>query len=111
MPARFMVAREAMAEPTYQCTRGSVRGSRFLRSSALRGLLHLRADGLRVGQFIYDPRVLRSSLNAGDGGPRRTHTQPLRAIDGTGCGPPAFLPEPDRPRAAGQRISSKRFGD
>src|SRR5258708_35363725 len=103
MPPRFRVDREGRAEPTHQCTRGSVGWSGFLRSPALRGLLHLRADGLRVGQFIYDPRVLRSSLNAGDGGPRRTHTQPLLEIDGTGCGPLAFHAEPDRPRPAVHR--------
>jgi hypothetical protein len=111
MPPRFMVDREAMAEPTHQCTRRSVRGSRFLRSPALRSVLHLRADGLRVGQFIYDPRVLRSSLDAGDGSPRRTHTQPLCEIDGTGCGPLAFLAKPDRPGPAVQWNSSECFGD
>jgi hypothetical protein len=57
--------------------RGSVRRSGFLRSPALRGVLHLRADGLRVGQFIYDPRSPRPSLGPSDGSPRRPQTQPL----------------------------------
>jgi hypothetical protein len=46
-----------------------VRRARFLRGPALRGVFHFRADGLRVGQFIYDPRDVRSSVDAGDGGP------------------------------------------
>jgi hypothetical protein len=52
MSPRFMVDRETMAEQTHQCTRRSVCGSRLLRSPALRRVLHLRADGLRIRQLI-----------------------------------------------------------
>src|SRR5712664_1702536 len=111
MPPRFMVVREAMAGRTHYCTRGPVRRSRFLRSPALRYILHLRADGLCLRQFIHGLRVFRSSIDAGDGSPRRTGPQPLCQIDGAGRGSLAFFTKSNRPRSAVQWNSNERFGN
>src|ERR1700733_12174224 len=95
MSPRFMVDRKALAGRTYHSARGSVRRSGFLRSSALRGVLHLRADGLCLREFIYGSRVLRSSVDAGDGSPSRPGRQTVCEIDGVGRGLLAFLTKPN----------------
>src|ERR1700733_1540752 len=111
MPSRFMVDREAMAGSTSHCTCRSVRRSGFLRSPALRGVLYFRADGLCVGQSIYHPRILRSSLDPSDGDPCHTRAQPLCEVDGGGSGRLALCTEPNRPGSAIQWNSSEYFGD
>src|SRR6266478_409879 len=111
MSPRFMVVRETLAEWANCCSRRSIRRPRFLRSPALRGVVHLRADGLCAGQFIHDLRVLRSSLDTGDGNPRRTAPQPLCEIDGAGRGALAFFAKPDWLGSAVQWNPDERFGD
>src|SRR6266851_2915934 len=111
MSPRLMVVRETLAGRTSHCTRRPVRRSRFLRSPALCRVVHLRADGIRAGQFIHDLRVLRSSLDPGDGNPRRTAPQPLCEIDGAGRGALAFFAKPDRLGSAVQWNPNERFGD
>jgi hypothetical protein len=68
-------------------------------------------QGLCLGQFICDLRVLRPTLDASDGNPRRTAPQPLCEIDGAGRGPLAFFTKSNRPGSAVQWNSNERFGD
>jgi len=54
-PPRFLVDRETMARRKSHGTNRSVRRPRFLRRAALRGVLHLRADGLcTLGNLFTD---------------------------------------------------------
>src|ERR1700678_1854068 len=92
-------------------TCGTVCTSRFLRSPTLRGFLHLRADGLRVGQFAYDLRDVRSSVDAGDGSPRGADSQLIREVDGDGRRPRAFFAKSNRLGSTVQRSPLECFGD
>src|SRR5271156_6727413 len=78
---------------------------------ALRRFLRLRANGVRVAQSVYGPRAVRSSLDAGDGSPRRSHPQRLRKIYGDGRRPRALFTKPNRLGPPVQRKTRKWFGD
>jgi carbohydrate-selective porin (OprB family) len=55
------------------------------------------AGQVRVGQSIHRQRVLRSSLDARDGGPSYADPLSLCEIDGDGRCPVAFFTKPNRP--------------
>ena len=108
---RFVVDREAMAGRSYRCTCGTVCGPGFLWKRAIRRVIHQRANGLCVGQFVYDLRDRQSIRDAGRGNSDRTDRQYLSEIDGDGWRSVASYEQPNRPGSDVPRESSCCFGD
>src|SRR6516162_2393336 len=106
-----MVDREAMARRPYCSADGTIRRAGLLWSPALRIVFHLRADGLCIGQFVYNSRDVRSVLDSSGRGSRRTGGASFSEIDGNGRRSDAFLTQPNRLRPAVSWTAGRSYGD